>query len=348
MRLSISAISTSRSGGNTRNSVQASESHLSLGGGYKSQCMDEAERHYPPGAEPEQETPAAEQTPEDKPADAPAPEAKPEEGKPEEQPEGEKPSEEQTLEGEKPADEETPADNLPKKRSIYDDLKEERTDRKGYQQIAVQALKAQGIELTGKESVEELSALLQKKSEAETPAENADADDDLKAFAEAEGMTVEAVEKLFGLFEKRVTSKSALPDDAKAQLSEFQAWKQEQEATDRRKAEDAAIAAEAPTVKKFLDIHDDGELATVMAEITRLSHTKEFHDKEVEYIAWKKKDVLAKLVSPKKPSFESAGKRGDQSEAAATDFTSGKVKPGQVQDALRQGRTSYEVTSPSR
>lgn len=41
-----------------------------------------------------------------------------------------------------------------------------------------------------------------------------------------------------------------------------------------------------------------------MKEIVKLSHTAEFHDKEVDYIVWKRKAELSKLISPKKPSFE--------------------------------------------
>ena len=97
--------------------------------------MDDAELHFPPGAEPNPPTPAAEPTPE--PAPEPTPEGEPENP---------------------PAD---PAPEVPlKKRSIYDDLKDTRKEKNAFKDAAVAALEAQGVKLTGKETAEELQALV--------------------------------------------------------------------------------------------------------------------------------------------------------------------------------------------
>src|SRR5437016_3833910 len=117
--------------------------------------MAEEELHYPPGAEPNPpapEPPQPEPAPPAEPAsETPAPEPTPEE--PETKPET-------------PAAPETP---LSKPRSIYDDLKDTRKELKAWRNTAVTALAAQGVELTGKETIEELQALSQKQG-IDTPA----------------------------------------------------------------------------------------------------------------------------------------------------------------------------------
>ena len=80
-----------------------------------------------------------------------------------------------------------------------------------------------------------------------------------------------------------------------------------------------------------------------MDELVKLAHTKEFHDKEVEYIVWKKQADLAKLVSPKKPSFESGDHNISEAHETEVDFSSGKVTPEQAQKAIFRPKSTYEV-----
>lgn len=306
--------------------------------------MDDAELHYPPGAEPE--TPPAAEV-ETKP-ETPAPEVAPAEVKPEEKPEGDKPADEgKSPEGDKPADGDKPTDDLSKKpRSIYDDYKDKKQEAKDFQSVAITAAAALGLELKGNESPAELQELLQKAKDATTPKEKSDVADDLKAFAEEEDMSPEKLQKLIDLIGKRVPAPS-IPDDLAKKIEDVTAWKQEQDTKARRAEEDAAIVAYAPTVKTLLNVSDDAELKSIMEEVTKLAHTKEFHDKEVAYIVWKKQAELSKLVSPKKPSFESAGKRGETTPDAPVDYGSGKVTPAQAQAATQsQGKTTYVVSNP--
>ncbi len=81
-----------------------------------------------------------------------------------------------------------------------------------------------------------------------------------------------------------------------------------------------------------------------MNEVVRLAHTKEFHDKETDYIVWKNREALAKMVSPKKPSFEAGGQTQDSDAPAAVDFSSGRVTPEQAQRAVYEPRASqFEI-----
>lgn len=270
--------------------------------------MDE-EKHYPPGAEPE--TPVEEPKPE-----AEAPEA--------EKPEAQTPDPEKEK-ADKPVEEEPP--QLPKKRSIYDDLKDKKQEAKDAKARA-EAAEAKAAEL---------QALLDTKADATTPKEKADADDDIAAFAEAEGVTPESLDKLtkFIIAKLPKAPESMTPD-------ELAAWR-DQRAKDQQAAEDREVLDQSPSVKKQLDIQDEAEVKSVMDEIVRLAHTDAYHDKEVDYIVWKNRDALSKLVSPKKPSFETGGQNGENDEVAEVDFSTGKVTPEQVSRATTFPKSSYEV-----
>jgi hypothetical protein len=297
--------------------------------------MDEA-LHYPPGAEPEAPAPEpAEPTPAPAPVDEPSPEPTPE------------PTPEEKTE-EKPAEEPAPAVPLPKKpRSIYDDLKDTRKEKNAFKDAAIAALEAQGIMLTGKETAEELQALA-KKTPSDTPAPEAPAPsqptDELEAFAKEKGYDAAELARLTELIAKRIPS-GQLSEADRQELETLKGWKASKDAEEQRAAEDREVLATAPTVKTQLEIHDDAELDTVMKEIVRLSHTAEFHDKEVDYIVWKKKDALAKLVSPKKPSFESGGSPAGAAPEAEPDFSTGKgITPAMAEKAAHtRGGSALEV-----
>jgi hypothetical protein len=287
----------------------------------------EDEKHFPPGTEPE--LPASE-APQPESAEVPQDKPKPEG---EAKPEGETPAEPEKEEAAKPEGEEEPP-QLSKKRSIYDDLKDERRERKDAQ---AKAQTAEERAATAEAKAAELQALLDAKNDAKTPQEKSNADDELKTFAEAEGLSVEGLEKLVGIIGKRVST--PIPEEVQKTLAEFTKWQK----THKAQQEDQEILSAAPSVKTALDVHDDAELQSVMKEVVRLAHTPEFHDKEVDYIVWKNRDKLAKLVSPKKPSFESGTPSRAEGAEEKIDFGSGKVTPEQVEKALTSSKPSYEI-----
>jgi hypothetical protein len=263
--------------------------------------------------------------PQPTPADPPADKAKDEPK--EETPEPAK----DKAEGDDP---EPPKDPV-KKRSIYDDYKDKKAEAKAATERAAQA----------ETRVAELEALLETRKDADTPAEKAKAADDIDAFAKEQGLDPAALDKLIGIVQKRIPG-STLPDDIEKDLADWRAFRAQQQQV----AEDQAILATAPSIKQDLGIHDDAELQAVMKEIVRLAHTKEFHDKEVDYIVWKNKETLSKLVSPKKPSFETGGQRGDGAGEGEPNFSSGKVTPGEAEKAVAdRGRSAgYEIRGGAR
>jgi hypothetical protein len=276
--------------------------------------MADDELHYPPGAEPEKAEPEKEPEPKVEPKkDKPEPEKEPEAEKPKAEPEKK---------------DETPVDPPPiKKRSVYDDLK----DRK-------KELKDTRSELEiAQARIAELEALKDIEKDAETPEEKKQAAKDIKEYAAKHKLDADSLEELTNIVLSKVPK-------AESQMTpeEVDAWRKSQ-ATAKQTEEDNAIRALAPSVKTELAITDDKELKAVMDEVVRLAHTTEFHDKEVEYIVWKNKTALAKLVSPKKASFENGGQGGEGAAEVEPDYGSGKVTPAQVQSALTRPKSSYEV-----
>jgi hypothetical protein len=200
------------------------------------------------------------------------------------------------------------------------------------------------VKLTGKETAEELQALAKKTpSDAPAPAAPSAPTDDLEAYAQEHGLDAPALARLAEVIAKRIPA-AQLSAEEKQQLSDLTAYKAKKDAEEARASEDREVLAAAPTVKTQLEIHDDAELDSVMKEVVRLSHTAEFHDKEVDYIVWKNRDALSKLVSPKKPSFESGGSPAEAAPDAEPDFSAGKgITPGMAEKAQTRSGSALEI-----
>lgn len=272
--------------------------------------MDDNALHYPPGAEPEAPAPEA---PKDEPTleEAAAPEAETPEDKPEE----------------KKDDEPAPEVPLQKKRSIYDDLKDTRKELK-----------------EARARIQELEGGKPADKPADAPPKEDEPADELEAYAKENNLDAKALGRLADIITKRVPS-AELSKAERDQLSELKAWQTEQLSKEQRAAEDKEVLATAQNVKTQLEIHDDAELDSVMKEIVRLSHTEEFYDKEVDYIVYKRKAELSKLVSPRKPSFESGGSPAEAGAEAEPDFSSGRgITPEMAQKASQsKGGSALEI-----
>jgi len=279
--------------------------------------------------------------------EAPAPEAPaPEEIKAPETPEVPK-----TPEAQQPEPSKEPEAPLTKPRSIYKDLKETRQEKNAWQETAVAALKAQGIELTGTETPEQVRELLTLHKtvppptptpESPAPAPQDVPADPIEAFAKEKGYDAAELARLAQIIKDQIPQ-SQISDEERQSLTDLKAFKEKTDAEAKRREEDTAIQAEAPNVQKALSVSDAGELTAVMAEITRLAHTAKYADKEVDYILFKEKDALSKLVSPKKPSFESGDNVPTPEAETEIDLSKGGVTPEMAQKANQKtSRTELE------
>ncbi len=280
---------------------------------------------------PTPEAPKPEEQPQDQPA--PEPETPPaaDEGSPDDAPDTDKgPEAPEPKEGEDDPDQ---PDQQPKKRSIYDDLKGQKQKRKEAQEQA-ERVAQENEQLKARN--DELERLMKEHDKAQTPQQQAQANDDLATFAEEQGLSVDALERLTGLIANR-----ALPPEFKQTFEEFQRFSQQQKV----QAEDQEVRAQEPTIRKELGIDESTDTSALMEEVVRLSHTKEFHDKELDYIVWKNRDALSKLVTPKKKSFEQG------SDIPLPDAQSETTDPSQMtpeqlsKTAFKRRGSSYEIRS---
>ena len=249
---------------------------------------------------------------------------------------------------------ETPKEEVPvtKPRSIYKDLKETRQEKNAWQETAVAALKAQGIELTGTETPEQVQELLaQHKTvppapsptpEVPAPSPQDPPVDPIEAFAKEKGYDPAELARLAQIIKDQIPP-SQLSDEERQSLTDLKAFKEKTDADTKRREEDNAIQAEEPSVQKQLNISDASELTAVMAEIVRLAHTPEYADKPVKYIVWDKQSDLSKLVSPKKPSFENGTVAPAVEAEPEVNLSNGGVTPEMAQKANQKGsRTELE------
>ena len=231
---------------------------------------------------------------------APEPEKEPAPESPEpqpEQPEGAEPQ------GEKPEgakDEGAPLQPEPKeqrKRSIYDEYKDKKAEAKSEKERADKA----------EADAAELRKRLEAYEQAETPAERREAQDDIDAFAKEIKADPSVLRKMRDLF---VAGIKPPTDEALAKdLADFKAWKEQNAAQMELQMFDKEFQSITPQLKEYFPNATDEEMASVRKELDTISHTKEWHDKSLDYIAFKHRDQLNALVSPKKKGMEPKGRR---------------------------------------
>lgn len=241
---------------------------------------------------PTPENTAPEQKPEEKPAEVVPPK---EEDKPVEPPKPEEKPEDKPAD--KPEDKK-PEENLPPKpRTIYDDLKDKKIQVKEAKS-EIELLKSQ---LAEKDQL--ITDLAEKAKSAETPAEKQEVSDDIKAIAEEIGASPEGIAKLTDFLTKSLVK----PDGQQISKEDLDALKNFRQSKAQQEAQ-VQFAGEwnafEPALKTEFPHVNAEDLAVVKKEVDRLAHTTQYHDKEIDYIYFKEKQKLAKLISPQRPSYE--------------------------------------------
>jgi len=227
---------------------------------------------------------------------------------PKEDPKAEEPKEpvEPTEPAKEPEEPEAPLQE-PKeqrKRSIYDEYKEKKAEARTEKERADNAERER----------DELKQKLEAVNTAHTPEEKKEAADDLEAFAKEIGADPTAIRRMRELFLKDVAPKT----DAELQqrLDRFEAWEKANRSSIEKQMFEDEFKSATPKLEKMFGKASTEEMASIKAELDKLSHSKEWHDKPLAYIAFEHQDTLAALVSPKKRGMESK----DRKEAAGEDF----------------------------
>lgn len=197
-----------------------------------------------------------------------------------------------------PPEGETPAEPKPK-RSIYDDYKEKKAEWKTEKERADHA----------EAERDELKARLEASSNADTPRAQADADEDAVAYASKIGADPDLVKRIIDDARKGFEVKPSTDPELIKKIEKFESWEVQNRQLLEKQMFDEEFTKVSPSIKELLKIKDDADLQLIKKELDTLSHTKEYHDKELEYVAFKEKDKLSLLVTPKKRGMEPKGRK---------------------------------------
>lgn len=182
-----------------------------------------------------------------------------------------------------------PEKPVARKRSIYQDLKDKKNEVKTERELREAAER-------------ERDAALARLNDSKAPDS-----DEIEAYAREIDADPEALRKMKTLFLKDVASAGLSPEIAQ-QLKEFQEFQnQNRDAIDKVKFDEEFNQA-VPSIKTLFGETTVEETKAIKAELTKLAHTEQYHDKELDYIAFKNQDTLKALVSPKKRGLESKGR----------------------------------------
>jgi hypothetical protein len=177
-----------------------------------------------------------------------------------------------------------------KPRSIYNDLKDTRNNLKSERELREQA----------EQERDELKAKLDSRT---TIPES----DELKTFADKIGADPEAIREMRELFLKGQQSTSINPE-LQSKLDAFETWQKDNGQAIAKQQFEAEFTSAVPQLQKMFPTASAEDISSMRKELDTLAHTTEFHDKEIDYIAFKNQDKLSSLITPHKRGLESKGR----------------------------------------
>ncbi len=191
-----------------------------------------------------------------------------------------------------------------KPRSIYDDLKDRKKELRTEKELREQAERERDELRTRLESV------------TEAKGDNPQVEEDALAYAKKVGADPELVQKI--ITEARKGFKAEIDPTLTERLDKFENWQKTNSKAIEAQMFNDEFEKTVPSLKNLFPNVNDDELKAMKAQLDTLSHTKEWHDKDLEYIAYKHKDTLSAVVSPKKRGMESKGRK--QVEGSSFEF----------------------------
>lgn len=190
-----------------------------------------------------------------------------------------------------------------KPRSIYDDLKNKKIEARTEKERADIA-EAKVVELQDK-----IDAIVNKANDGKTTKTE---EKDALAYIEENGLEAdpELIKHIIADARKGIpTDYEALKKD----IEEIKATNQKTIEENRKILEqqnfEEEFTAVLPTIKEFFPTASPEEIKTIKKELDTISHQKDWHDKDLDYILFKKKDSLSAFVTPKKRGMESRDKK---------------------------------------
>jgi len=185
-----------------------------------------------------------------------------------------------------------------KPRSIYDEYKDKKSELKTEKELREQVEKER----------DELKVKLEAVGAAKTPEEKKIATDDLDEFAKEIDADPQALRRMRDEFLKGVKTEGLSEEDRKI-IEDAKAITASHSKELEKQTFENEYQAVVPSLKELLPNATDEEMQAVKKEIDRVSHTKEFADKDLDYVVFKTQKTLSELVSPKKRGLEGKGNK---------------------------------------
>lgn len=225
-----------------------------------------------------------------------------------------------------------------KPRSIYDEFKEKKKEVRE-KDTEIEILKSQ---LSEKD--QQIADLIQKGKDAETPAEKAEVSDEITALAEEIGADPAGIAKLTEFLKSKVKS-----DDSGITKEDIELVRNftKTQSLDQAKAKfNSEWDKFEPALKAEFPHASAEELANIKKEVDLLAHSPRYNTYEVDYIYFKEKGNLSKLISPKRPSYEGGDMKPAPQGGKDVEINE-KSSPMDVQRATENVSTSSLEIRPS-
>lgn len=202
-----------------------------------------------------------------------------------------------------------------KKRSIYDDLKDKKKEVKTERE---QRLNIEKENADLKKTIQELNDKLADPNLSKK--EKEDAIDDFEELAKEIDADPQVIEKMFGVFLKKVGKTDNITPELQKSLEEFQNWKKENEAGAEQKRFETELATFEPKIKESFPNANEKELSKIKVELDKIAHSEGWNDKSLAYILFEHKEYFdTNFVSPKKAGMEGINKKGSDDKADVID-----------------------------
>lgn len=198
-----------------------------------------------------------------------------------------------------------------KKRSIYDEYKDKKSELKTEREMRQEA----------ERKAEEYRLKVEAYENADTTVEKQEALDDLGQFANKIQADPAAIKEMFNLFSKKLKIPD-IDESLKKDIADIKEFKATNAKAFEKQIFEEEYSKTIPALKTFFPNANDDEMIAIKTELDKLSHTKDWHDKSLKYIAFEHQEVLKSLVSPKKRGMESKGRK-DEEEITTSEFNPG-------------------------
>lgn len=188
------------------------------------------------------------------------------------------------------------------KRSVYDALKEKKADLRSEREAREQAERER----------DELKRQLDDISQVNTP-EKKETPTDLMEYAEQAGADPELVRRIL-----EAKSAPIVDPEIAHRLEKFEQWQKQNAHVLEKQMFEEEFNRTVPTLQTMFPSANAEELSAMKSELDKFAHTTGMHDKELDYVAFKHREQLSALVSPRVRGMESKGR--NQVEDSPTDW----------------------------